>query len=149
MRHEDWMRLALNEAKKAFALNEVPVGAVLVHNGRVLAIAHNQREQDQDPTAHAEILVLRKAAKELGHWRLINASLYVTLEPCPMCAGAIVQARIKHLIYGAADPKGGAVDSRVKLLQDKLWNHKVEVTAGVLEEDCAKLLKDFFQNKRA
>ncbi|NLM22165.1 MAG: tRNA adenosine(34) deaminase TadA [Peptococcaceae bacterium] len=148
MRHEDWMRHALDEAKQAFILNEVPIGAVLVLKGRVLATAHNQKEYDQDPTAHAEILAIRRAAEALGHWRLSGASLYVTLEPCPMCAGAIVQARIKHLIYGASDPKGGAVESVTKLLQDKLWNHKVEVTAGVLEEECAKLLREFFRNKR-
>ena len=148
MKHEDWMRLALAEAEKAFQLNEVPIGAVLVQDGRVLATAHNQKEHDHDPTAHAEIVAIRRAADEIGHWRLTNATLYVTLEPCPMCAGAIVQARIKHLVYGTADMKGGAVESVVKLLQDKLWNHKVEVTSGVLEEDCAKLLKHFFMNKR-
>ena len=148
MKHEHWMRLALQEAKKAFSLDEVPIGAVIVQEGQIIALTCNQKERDQDPTAHAELLAIREAAAKLGHRRLTDATLYVTLEPCPMCAGAIVQARIKHLVYGAADPKSGAVDSVVKLLQDNLWNHRVEITAGVLEEECSSLLKEFFRRKR-
>lgn len=147
-RHEDWMRLALEQAEKAFALDEVPIGAVIVREGEILALSYNEKEKDQDPTAHAEVLAIRRAAEKLGHWRLSDSVLYVTLEPCPMCAGAIVQSRIKHLVYGAPDLKGGAVDSVVRLLQDNLWNHKVEVTAGILEEECAQILKNFFRGKR-
>ncbi len=148
MKHEDWMRLALNQAEKAAEDDEVPIGAVIVQNGQVLSIAHNQKEQEQDPTAHAEIIAIRRAAEAVGHWRLSEAVLYVTLEPCPMCAGAIIQSRIKHLVYGANDPKGGAVESVAKLLRDSLWNHKVEITAGVLEEECSILLKNYFKRKR-
>jgi len=148
MRHEDWMRLALQQAKLAYELDEVPIGAVVAANGKILAVAHNEKEQNQDPTDHAEIIVIRRAAQAVGHWRLTDAVLYVTLEPCPMCAGAIVQSRIKHLVYGASDPKGGAVESVAKLLDQNLWNHQVEITAGVLEEDCSQLLKEFFQKKR-
>ena len=148
MKHEDWMRLALNQAEKAAEDDEVPIGAVIVQNGQVLSIAHNQKEQEQDPTAHAEIIAIRRAAEAVGHWRLSEAVLYVTIEPCPMCAGAIIQSRIKHLVYGANDPKGGAVESVAKLLRDSLWNHKVEITAGVLEEECSILLKNYFKRKR-
>lgn len=149
MKHEVWMRLALEQAEKAYARDEVPIGAVIVNNGQILATAYNEREKNQDPTAHAEIVAIRKAAEKVGHWRLIDAVLYVTLEPCPMCAGAIIQSRIRHLVYGASDPKGGAVDSVIKILKQNLWNHKVEVTAGVLEEECSAILKKYFQAKRA
>lgn len=148
MKHENWMRLALEQAEKAFSMDEVPIGAAIVRNGEIVAIAHNEKEQGQDPTSHAEILAIRRAADKLGCWRLSDAVLYVTLEPCPMCAGAILQSRIKHLVYGATDPKGGAVESVVKILKDNLWNHKVEVTAGVLENECAEILKRFFRLKR-
>jgi len=142
------MHLALSQAEKAFELDEVPIGAVIVQNGQVIALSHNQKEHDQDPTAHAEILAIRRAAEVVGSWRLVDAVLYVTLEPCPMCAGAIVQSRLKQLVYGAPDHKGGAVDSVIKLLNNNLWNHKVEITAGVLEEECSRLLKKFFLRKR-
>ena len=148
MKHEDWMRLALEQAEKAFVLDEVPIGAVLVRDGQILAAGYNQKEQTQDPTAHAEMVVIREAAEKLGHWRLIDATLYVTLEPCPMCAGAIVQARIKSLVYGASDPKGGAVESVAKILKPNLWNHSVEVTAGILEQECSEILKRYFRQKR-
>lgn len=148
MKHEDWMRLALNQAEKAFVADEVPVGAVIICKGEILAIAHNQKQKDQDPTAHAEILAIRRAAQKTSHWRLSDAIIYVTLEPCPMCAGAIVQSRIKQLVYGVSDPKGGAIESRMNVLSEKSWNHKVAVTAGILEEECAALLKKFFQGKR-
>jgi tRNA(adenine34) deaminase len=149
MKHEDWMRLALEQAQKAMASDEVPIGALIVHNGQIIGVGYNQKEQDQDPTAHAEILAIRRAAEKTGHWRLADAILYVTLEPCPMCAGAIIQSRIKHLVYGASDPKGGAIESVINLLNVNYWNHKVEVTAGVLEEECSALLKNFFHDKRA
>ncbi len=149
MKHEDWMRLALEQAQKAMISDEVPIGAVIVHNGQIIGIGYNQKEKDQDPTAHAEILAIRRAAEKIGHWRLTEAVLYVTLEPCPMCAGAIVQSRIKQLVYGASDPKGGAIESVINLLNVNYWNHKVEVIAGVLEEECSALLRKFFQEKRS
>ena len=148
MKHEDWMRLALKEGEKAFKLDDVPIGAIIVRDRKILSSAHNERELAQDPTAHAEIIAIRRAAEALGHWRLTECILYVTLEPCPMCAGAIVQSRIKHLVYGASDFKGGAVESVMNVLNTKAWNHKVEVTAGVLEEECATLLKTYFEEKR-
>ena len=148
MKHEDWMRLALDQAKLAFDQDEVPIGAVIIYNNEILATAHNEKEKNQDPTAHAEIVAIRRATAKLKHWRLEDATLYVTLEPCPMCAGAIIQSRLKHLVYGANDLKGGAVESVVNILNHNLWNHRVEVTAGILEEECAQLLKDFFRKKR-
>jgi len=148
MKHEDWMRLALVQAERAFELDEVPIGAVLIYNGQILAAGHNKKEQIQDPTAHAEIMVIREAAEKLGHWRLTDTTLYVTLEPCPMCAGAIVQARIKNLVFGASDAKSGAVESVTKILKPNLWNHTVNVTAGILEQECSDILKKYFRLKR-
>lgn len=148
MKHEDWMRLALKQAEKAFDLDDVPIGAVIVRKGEILSTAYNEKELCQDPTAHAEIVAIRRAAENLGHWRLTDCILYVTLEPCPMCAGAIIQSRLKHLVYGASDPKGGAVESVMNVLNEKAWNHKVEVTAGVLEEECGNILKAYFKDKR-
>ncbi|MHB1652515.1 MAG: tRNA adenosine(34) deaminase TadA [Desulfitobacteriaceae bacterium] len=148
MSHQDWMPLALEQAKLAFALGEVPIGAVIVQEGRLIAVAHNEKEQRQDPTAHAEILAIKRAAKSLGTWRLSEATLYVTLEPCPMCAGAIVQARLQKLVFGASDIKGGAVGSVMNVLDVNRWNHRVEVTAGVLEEECSLILKEFFRKFR-
>ncbi|RJE47928.1 MULTISPECIES: tRNA adenosine(34) deaminase TadA [unclassified Dehalobacter] len=148
MKHEDWMRLALDQAQKAYDCNEIPVGALVIVNQQILSVAFNEKEQKQDPTGHAEILAIRRAAEVMGHWRLTDATLYVTLEPCPMCAGAILQARIKHLVYGAMDAKGGAVESVMNVLNRNCWNHKVEVTAGVLEEECSVLLKQYFREKR-
>jgi len=148
MLHQDWMQVALRQAQMAFEQGEVPIGAVIVHNGQVIASAHNQREQENDPTAHAEVLVIQRAAKVLGSWRLTDATLYVTLEPCPMCAGAIMQSRIKQLVYGAMDLKGGATGSVVNVLDYKLWNHRVDVVAGVLEDECKDILKLFFKRLR-
>jgi tRNA(adenine34) deaminase len=144
MLNQEWMRLALEQAQIAFAQGEVPIGAVVVHNDKAIALAHNEKEQRQDPTAHAEILAIQRAAQELGTWRLAEATLYVTLEPCPMCAGAMIQSRLKRLIFGTSDPKGGAAGSVTNVLDVNKWNHRVEVIAGILEEDCAKILKDFF-----
>lgn len=148
MFHQDWMRVALIQAQMAFEQGEVPIGAVIVLNGQVIALAHNEREQKNDPTAHAEILVIQRAAKVLESWRLTDATLYVTLEPCPMCAGAIMQSRIKQLVYGAMDLKGGATGSVMNVLDYTLWNHRVDVVAGVLEEECSDILKSFFKRLR-
>ncbi len=146
--HEHFMRLALREAEQALAEDEVPIGAVVVHHQRVIASAHNQREQLRDPTAHAEMIAVTQAAASLGSWRLEDCTLYVTLEPCVMCAGAIVLARIPRLVYGAADPKAGAVHSLYQLLSDPRLNHRAEVVAGVCAAPCAELLSRFFQAKR-
>jgi len=148
MLHQDWMQIALKQAQMAFEQGEVPIGAVIVLNGQVIASAHNEREQKNDPTAHAEILVIQRAAKALGSWRLTDAILYVTLEPCPMCAGAIMQSRIKQLVYGAMDIKGGATGSVVNVLDYNLWNHRVDIVAGILEDECLKILKLFFKRLR-
>jgi tRNA(adenine34) deaminase len=142
------MGLALIEARRALELGEVPVGAVLVGDGRVLARAHNLKETRQDPTAHAEILALRMGAEALGSWRLTGTILYVTLEPCPMCAGALVQARVGTLVYGSSDPKSGAVESVLNLVQHPSFNHRLEVIAGIREEECRELLQEFFQKLR-
>jgi tRNA(adenine34) deaminase len=146
--HERFMEMALAEARAALEENEVPIGAVIVHDGHVIARAHNQREQLRDPTAHAEMIAITQAASALGSWRLEGSSLYVTLEPCPMCAGAIVQARIARVVYGAADPKAGAVRTLYRLLEDPRLNHRCEVVAGVLAEGCGQILSRFFQEQR-
>ncbi len=146
--HEQWMRLALEQAEYALRADEVPVGAVIVHAGRVIAAAHNQRETLHDPTAHAEMIAITQAAEALSSWRLDDCALYVTLEPCPMCAGAIVQARIPLVVYGAADPKAGAVASLYQLLTDERLNHRCEVLQGFLAEPCGEILSRFFQEKR-
>ena len=148
MLHQEGMRLALLQAWKAFDQGEVPIGAVVVQNDEIIAAAHNEKERRSDPTAHAEILAIRKAADAVGSWRLPDAILYVTLEPCPMCAGAILQARLKQIVYGCADLKGGAVGSVMNVLDRTLWNHRVEVTAGILEEECSEVLKSFFRKMR-
>ncbi|HOM15761.1 MAG TPA: tRNA adenosine(34) deaminase TadA [Thermoguttaceae bacterium] len=148
MSHEYFMQLALDEARRALAENEVPVGAVIVRSGQVVAQAHNQREQLQDPTAHAEMIAITQAAAACRSWRLEDCTLYVTLEPCPMCAGAIVQARIPVVVYGAADPKAGAVASLYRLLEDDRLNHRALVFDGVLAAECAQLLREFFQQQR-
>ena len=147
--HEQYMQIALQEARQAFDEDEAPVGAVIVDNGRLIARAHNQREQLRDPTAHAEMIAITQAAESLGSWRLEGCTLYVTLEPCPMCAGAILQARLATLVYGAADPKAGAVDSLFRLLDDRRLNHRVETVAGVLAAECGAILSRFFQQQRA
>ena len=145
-----YMQLALQEAEAAAEENEVPVGAVIVHRERrVIASDHNRREQLRDPTAHAEMLAITQAAEALGSWRLDDCTLYVTLEPCPMCAGAIVQARIPKVVYGADDPKSGAVQSLFKLLNDTRLNHQCSVVSGVLAEPCGNVLSRFFQRQRA
>ena len=146
--HEIYMRAALQQAELALSENEVPVGAVIVRNERIIAAAHNQREQLRDPTAHAEMLAITQAAEAVGGWRLLECTLYVTLEPCPMCAGAILQARIPSLVYGAADPKAGAVSSLFRLLGDARLNHRTEVVPSVLEEDCGRILSEFFSQRR-
>jgi tRNA(adenine34) deaminase len=146
--HDHWMRMALELARQAAEQQEVPVGAIILHRNRVIAAAHNQREQLHDPTAHAEMIAITQAAESLQSWRLEECTLYVTLEPCPMCAGAIVQARIPTVIFGAADPKAGAVESLFRLLSDPRLNHRCSVTRGVLSEDCGRLLTDFFRSRR-
>lgn len=143
-----FMRMALNEAQEAFYHDEVPVGAVVVIDGVVVAAARNSREATFDPTGHAELTAVREAAMLTGNWRLSNATLYVTKEPCPMCAGAIVNARLGRLVYGCGDIKGGAVANLYQLLSDPRLNHQVEVVSGVLEEECAQLLKSFFAVRR-
>ncbi len=135
---------ALAEARAAASLGEVPVGAVVVRDGRVIARGHNRRETDRDPTAHAETAVLREAARVLGGWRLLGCTVYVTLEPCVMCAGAMVQSRLPRLVYGAPDPKAGATGSVVDVLCDARQNHVVEVVGGVREGECSALLRGFF-----
>ncbi len=144
------MRLALAEAQKAFDLGEVPVGAVIYSpDGKVIAQAHNLRESTQDPIGHAEILAIQQAARITGSWRLENLTLAVTLEPCPMCAGALVNARIPRLVYGATDPKMGCVHSLHQLCTDPRMNHRIDVTPAVLEPECAQILKDFFKLRRS
>jgi tRNA(adenine34) deaminase len=146
--HEHFMRLALEEAEQAMREDEVPIGAVIVHENRVIARAHNGREQLCDPTAHAEMIAITQGAESLRSWRLEGCVLYVTLEPCPMCAGAIVQARIPTVVYGAADPKAGAVRTLFRLLDDPRLNHRCEIVAGVLEGPCGEILSRFFQQQR-
>ncbi|MBP5233598.1 MAG: tRNA adenosine(34) deaminase TadA [Planctomycetes bacterium] len=142
------MRLALNQAREAAEVGDVPVGAVIYHNGELIAKAHNQREELQDPTAHAEVLAITQAANALGSWRLEDCEMYVTLEPCSMCAGAIVLARLPRLVYGAADPKAGACGSALDVLGCPKLNHRVNVRTGVLAEECGEVLKSFFRARR-
>lgn len=146
--HRHFMQLAIQQAINAWEHDEVPVGAVIAHEGRIVGAAFNQREMLRDPTAHAEMLAITQAAEALGDWRLENCALYVTLEPCPMCAGAIVQARIPLVVYGASDPKAGAVESLYQLLSDTRLNHRCQVIPGVMAADCGQLLTAFFQQKR-
>lgn len=146
--HQHFMRLALQEAQAALAEDEVPVGAVVVHGDRVIASAHNQREQLRDPTAHAEMIAITQATQTLESWRLENCTLYVTLEPCPMCAGAIVQARIPLVVYGASDPKAGAVESLFQMLNDPRLNHRAQTIPGVMADACSEILSAFFRQKR-
>src|SRR5436853_5582334 len=146
--HEHFMRMALKEAEAALVESEVPIGAVIVHDQRVIAAAHNQREQLRDPTAHAEMIAITQAAQALGNWRLDHCTLYVTLEPCPMCAGAVVLARMPRVVYGASDPKAGAAATLFRLPDDPRLNHRAEVIAGVLAEPCGQILSKFFAEKR-
>ena len=143
-----YMSEALKEAQRAFESDEVPVGAVIVHKGRVIAKAHNQIKLLKDPTAHAEMIALTQAASYLGSERLLDTTLYSTIEPCAMCAGAMVLGRVKRLVYGADDPKTGASGSVFNITNDKRLNHKIDVTKGVLERECAYLLQEFFKKKR-
>lgn len=142
------MRVALDEARAAEAHDDVPIGAVVVSDGQVIARRHNERELTGDPTAHAEILALRDAARVVGYWRLSDCTLYVTLEPCVMCAGALVNSRIGRVVYGATDPKAGAVASLYEVCADERLNHRPPVTAGVLADECGQLLKEFFAARR-
>lgn len=142
------MKEALYEAEKAFKKGEVPVGAVLVIDGKIIAKAHNQKETTFDPTAHAEILAIRQASQAINAWRLSEAILYITKEPCIMCSGAIVHARIKKVVYGCHDPKGGGAASLYRILQDSRLNHWVEIKSGILEEECREILQKFFKELR-
>ena len=147
-RDEYFMRLAIREAEAAPAHDDVPIGAVVVHEGEVIAAGHNERELRQDPTAHAEVLALREASRALGSWRVLDAVLYVTLEPCAMCAGAIVLARVPRVVYGTADPKAGAAGSVLDILAQPRLNHRPAVAGGLLAAECAALLTDFFGSRR-
>jgi len=147
-RDEYFMRLALREAERAMEHDDVPIGAVIVHEGEVLATGRNERELRRDPTAHAEVLALREAADKLGSWRVLDSVLYVTLEPCAMCAGAIVLARVPHVVFGAWDPKAGAAGSVLDILAQPQLNHRPEVAGGLLAEACGDLLRSFFAGRR-
>jgi tRNA(adenine34) deaminase len=147
--HDRWMRLALDQARMAFEADEVPIGAVVVHEDRVIGEGHNQRETLGDPTAHAEMIAITQAAETLGSWRLLDCTLYVTLEPCPMCAGAAVQARLPRVIYGATDPKAGACHTLYQITDDPRLNHRAVVLGGVLQDDSRALLHEFFVRQRA
>ncbi len=147
--HDYWMKKALDQAVLAYDNDEVPVGAVIVHQDRVIAEAYNQRETLNDPTAHAEMIAITQAAEALGSWRLLDCTLYVTLEPCPMCAGAIVQARIPWVVYGTVDPKAGACHSLFQVTSDVRLNHQAAVMGGVMQEDCRALLQQFFRHQRS
>lgn len=146
---ERMLQQALSEAQAALASGDVPVGAVVVHDGRIIGRGRNQRELLNDPTAHAEIIALTAAAAALGSWRLIDCTMYVTLEPCPMCAGALVNARLTRLVYGASDPRAGACGSVYNIVEDGRLNHRVEVVRGVLADECAQMLRDFFAHQRS
>jgi len=145
---DDAMRLALEQAMAALAHRDVPIGAVVVRDGEVVAARHNERELTGDPTAHAEVLAIRDAAHVVGHWRLLDCTLYVTLEPCVMCAGALVNARIGRVVYGATDPKAGAVTSLYEVLADPRLNHRPPVEGGVCAEECGAVLREFFASRR-
>jgi len=143
-----YMGLALAEAGKAFAIGEIPIGAVLVAGGEVIARAHNMRETWQDATAHAEVIVIREACRLLNRWRLTGTTLYVTIEPCPMCAGALVMSRIDRLVYGSSDYKAGGVESIFNIVQNDALNHQMAVTAGVRADECSAIMKEFFRSRR-
>lgn len=147
--HDRWMRVALDQARTAFEQDEVPVGAVVVHDDRIIGEGCNQRETLNDPTAHAEMIAITQAAESLGSWRLLDCTLYVTLEPCPMCAGAIVQARIPTVIYGTPDPKAGATHTLYQITSDVRLNHQAVVIGGVLREECRAILQEFFARQRS
>jgi tRNA(adenine34) deaminase len=146
---EQWMARAIAAAREAEALGEIPVGACVVSDNRLLAVAGNRTRTDGDPTAHAEVIALRAAARELGNYRLTEAVVYSTIEPCAMCAGALIQARVRRLVYGAADERAGAVESHFRICDSDFLNHRLELSAGVLEEECRQLMQDFFRMRRA
>ncbi|MDD4169682.1 MAG: tRNA adenosine(34) deaminase TadA [Desulfotomaculaceae bacterium] len=148
MDHACYMREALTEAEAAYAVGEVPIGAVVVMDGEIIGRGHNLRETLKDSSAHAEMLALREAAVRVGDWRLNGSAIYSTIEPCPMCAGAMVQFRVKTLVYGASDPKAGAVDSVIDVVRQPRFNHQVEVVAGVMEEECRAIIQRFFRALR-
>ncbi|MFL7839730.1 MAG: tRNA adenosine(34) deaminase TadA [Candidatus Promineifilaceae bacterium] len=143
-----WMGLALEQARQAYELGEVPVGAVAVYENQIIGAGFNRKESDQDPTAHAEMIALRQAAQKLGNWRLIGVTLYCTLEPCPMCAGAMIQGRLQRLVYGAPDTRFGADGTVIEVLSEPAFNHRVQVTSGVLAEEAGDLLQRFFRRLR-
>lgn len=147
--HERWMKEAILEAKLAESKGEVPIGAVIVRHGEVLGRGHNLRETTRDATAHAEMIAIREASRAIEAWRLLDCDLYVTLEPCPMCAGAIMQSRIKRVIYGTTDPKAGCAGTLMDLLQEPRFNHRSEVISGVMQQECGQLLSDFFRKLRS
>lgn len=148
MNNEKWMKEAIKQAKKAAQKDEVPIGCVIVKDDQIIARAYNKREMKQCSTAHAEILALEKACKKLGSWRLENCDLYVTLEPCPMCSGAIIQSRIRNVIFGAYDPKGGCMGSNMNINDVRGFNHYPDIEGGILQDECSRLLKEFFKAKR-
>ncbi|CDQ37810.1 MULTISPECIES: tRNA adenosine(34) deaminase TadA [Virgibacillus] len=148
MSDETFMHVAIEEAKKAANQNEVPIGAVITYEGEVIASGYNLRETSQQTLSHAELIAIQQANEFIGSWRLEDCTLYVTLEPCPMCAGTIVQSRIKRVVYGAKDPKAGCAGTLMNLLEEERFNHQVEVTSGVLETECGDLLKNFFKELR-
>jgi len=148
MTDEQFMKEAIVEAEKAEAINEVPIGAVIVHDGTIIARGHNQREISQETLSHAELYAIKQANEVLGSWRLEGCTLYATLEPCPMCTGAILQSRIERVVYGAADPKAGCCGTFMNLLDDERFNHQAEVVSGVLEAECGALLTNFFRKLR-
>lgn len=148
MNNEKWMKEAIKQAKKAAEKDEVPIGCVIVKDDQIIARAYNKREMKQCSTAHAEILAIEKACKKLGSWRLEDCDLYVTLEPCPMCSGAIIQSRIRNVIFGAYDPKGGCMGSNMNINDVRGFNHYPDIEGGILQDECSRLLKEFFKAKR-
>lgn len=148
MDHEFWMAEAIAEARKAEEIGEVPIGAVIVRNGEIIGRGHNLRETTLDPTAHAEMIAIREASMHLNAWRLIDCTLYVTLEPCPMCAGAIVNSRVPTVVYAAPDPKAGCAGTLMNLLQEERFNHRVELIADIRREECGRMLTNFFRKLR-
>ena len=143
-----FMKEALKEAKKAELIDEVPIGCVIVKNDKIIARGHNVRETKKTPLGHAEIIAISKASKKLNAWRLQDCDIYITLEPCIMCSGAIIQSRIRHIYYGAKDPKGGAIESSINVLEAKNINHHPEITSGILEEECSNIISEYFKRKR-
>lgn len=148
MTDTEYMRMALLEAQKAENEGEIPIGAVLVYRDSILALGHNRRETDHDPTAHAELLVLRRGAFRLNRWRLTECTLYVTIEPCAMCAGAIMNARINRLVYGAADVRAGGIDSYFHICENAVMNHRLSICSGILADECSRIVNDFFLSHR-